>query len=102
MVTRLVRAARSGSSGSGPVKVRSKPNCSAAWAKEAKTLLPSPDQTTLRPAMGPRCSSKVMTSAMIWQGWVRLVRPLMTGTVAYSAISSSVASSKVRIMIRST
>ena len=33
------------------------------------------------PSIGPRCSSKVITSAMSWQGWVRSVRPLMTGTV---------------------
>ena len=30
----------------------------------------------------PRCSSKVITSAMIWQGCDRSVRPLITGTVA--------------------
>ena len=35
------------------------------------------------PATGPRCSSKVMTSAMIWQGCVSSVRPLITGTVAF-------------------
>ena len=39
---------------------------------------------------------------MIWQGWDLLVSPLMTGTVACPAISSSVEASKVRIMIAST
>ncbi len=105
-VTPFARAkltkAGSGSRVSGPVKVKSKPNWPAACRKLAQTLLPSPAQTTFLPAMDPRCSSKVITSAMIWQGWVRLVRPLITGTVACSAISSRVASSKVRIMIRST
>ena len=51
----------------------------AAWTQEASTLLASPVQATVRPLIGPRCSSKVMTSAMIWQGWVVLVRPLITG-----------------------
>ena len=39
---------------------------------------------------------------MIWQGWLALVRPLITGTEADSAISCSTDSSKVRIMIAST
>ena len=39
---------------------------------------------------------------MIWQGWLALVRPLITGTVALSANSCSVVSSKVRIMTAST
>ena len=41
------------------------------------------------PATGPRCSSKVITSAMSWQGCVSSVSPLITGTVAFSASSSS-------------
>ena len=65
-------------------------------------LLPSPLQAILRPAIGPRCSSKVMMSAMSWQGWVRSVSPLMTGTVACSAISSSFSSRVVRSMMTST
>ena len=39
---------------------------------------------------------------MIWQGWVRLVSPLITGTVACSASSARVSGRKVRIMIAST
>ena len=62
-------------------------------------LLPSPDQAMRVPAIGPRCSSKVITSAISWQGWVRSVRPLMTGTVACSASSSSFSSLVVRIMM---
>ena len=46
------------------------------------TLLPSPLQAIVRPSIGPFCSSKVITSAMIWQGWDASVRPLITGTVA--------------------
>ena len=65
-------------------------------------LLPSPTQATVLPAIGPRCSSKVITSAISWQGCVRSVRPLITGTVAYSASSSSFSSRVVRIMIAST
>ena len=53
-------------------------------------MLPSPLQATVVPAIGPRCSSKVITSAMIWQGCESSVRPLITGTVACSASSSSV------------
>ena len=51
----------------------------AAWTQEASTLLESPVQAIVRPSMEPRCSSKVMTSAMIWHGCVILVRPLITG-----------------------
>ena len=65
-------------------------------------LLPSPHQAMVRPAMAPRCSSKVMTSPISWQGWVRSVRPLMTGTVACSASSSRCASLTVRITMAST
>ena len=59
-----------------------KPKRTAASIQLLSTLLPSPLQATTCPAIGPRCSSKVMTSAMSWQGWLRLVRPLITGTVA--------------------
>ena len=53
-----------------------------AWTQLARTLLASPLQATARPAIGPRCSSKVMTSAMTWHGWEDFVSPLMTGTEA--------------------
>ena len=51
-------------------------------------MLASPSQATVLPSIDPFFSSKVMTSAMTWQGWVRLVRPLITGTVACAASSS--------------
>ncbi len=52
---------------------------------------------------GPRWLSKVMMSAMIWQGWVSSVRPLMTGTVACSASLHQAAVVRVvRIMMAST
>ena len=41
---------------------------------------------------------KGKTLAMIWQGWCRSVRPLMIGTEAYLANSSTVFWAKVRIM----
>ena len=65
-------------------------------------LLPSPHQATRLPAVGPQRSSNVITSAISWQGWVRLVRPLMTGTVAAAAISCSFSSLVVRSMMAST
>ena len=43
-----------------------------------------------------------MTSAISWQGWVLSVSPLITGTVAYFAISRSLSSTVVRIMMMST
>ena len=55
---------------------------SAACIHEVNTLLASPAQATVRPRIGPRCSSKVMTSAINWQGCDWRVRPLITGTVA--------------------
>ena len=39
---------------------------------------------------------------MIWQGWLASVSPLITGTEECSAISCSVAGSKVRIITMST
>jgi hypothetical protein len=74
----------------------------AASIQDASTLLASPDQAMVRPRIGPRCSSNVSTSAMIWQGCEVLVRPLMTGTVAWSANSSIMPSSRMRIMTMST
>jgi len=65
-------------------------------------LLPSPVQATTCPAIGPRCSSKVITSAMIWQGCEMSVSPLITGTVACSASSRIFLTSSVRSMIAST
>ena len=71
-----------GISSRGQARRSSKPKRTAAWIQEAAMLLPSPTQATDRPAIGPRCYSKVITSAISWQGWVRSVRPLITGTVA--------------------
>ena len=48
--------------------------------QEVSTLLPSPTQATVLPAIGPRCSSIVCTSAMIWQGCDRSVSPFTIGT----------------------
>ena len=64
-----------------------KPKRAAASIQVRATLLPSPHQATVWPAIGPRCSSKVITSAISWQGWLAAVRPLITGTVACAAIS---------------
>jgi len=66
-------------------------------------LFPSPIQATGIPSnSGPNSSWIVWRSAMSWHGWSRSVSPLMTGTEACFAISSTSAWSKVRIMIPST
>ena len=41
------------------------------------TLLPSPIHATLRPSIVPKHSFNVIKSAIIWQGWLSLVRALM-------------------------
>ena len=46
-------------------------------------MLASPVQATVWPLIGPLCSSKVITSAITWQGCESRVRPLITGTVAW-------------------
>ena len=76
------RTPSSGRSSSGQATLSSKPKRAAACIQETATLLQSPTQATARPLMGPLCSSKVMISAMTWQGWLLSVRPLMTGMVA--------------------
>src|SRR6185437_296521 len=91
-----------GSGDGGQAMRRSKSKRTAACTQLTTTLLPSPLHATTLPAAGPLCSSSVMTSAMIWQGWLASVRPLMTGTVACCASSSSFAACVVRIMMAST
>ena len=49
----------------------------------------------------PRCWRTVRRSARIWQGCSRSVRPLMTGTSAYFASSSTSWCANVRIMMPS-
>ncbi len=78
-----------------------KPNWTAACIHDTATLLPSPTQATVLPLIDPRCSSKVMISAITWQGWLLSVNPLMTGTLACSASASSVSWELARIMIAS-
>ena len=53
------------------------------------------------PAQPPRLSCTVSRSARTWQGWSRSVSPLITGTVAKRASSSTSAWAKVRIMMPS-
>ena len=69
-----------GASSGGVATRRRNANRSAACIHEVSTLLASPVQATVRPRIGPRCSSNVMTSASTWQGCERRVRPLITGT----------------------
>src|ERR1700683_4732085 len=71
-----------GASSGGVATRKRKENRSAACIHEVSTLLASPDQATVRPRIGPRCSSNVITSAITWHGCERRVRPLITGTVA--------------------
>jgi len=66
-------------------------------------LLPSPTQATgTSRRFAPNCSFIVMTSASSWQGCRWSVSPLMTGTEAYSANSSSSDCSYVRTISPST
>jgi hypothetical protein len=71
-----------GASSGGVATLSRNSNRSAACIQEASTLLASPVQATVLPRIGPRCSSKVSTSASTWQGCERRVSPLITGTVA--------------------
>ncbi len=70
--------------------------------KLAQTLLPSPTQATVRPAIGPNFSSMVRMSAMIWQGWLLSDRPLITGTSAAWAKRSTSSCRLARIITAST
>ena len=67
-----------------------------------QTLLPSPTQAMVLPAIGPRCSSMVIRSARIWHGCDRSVRPLITGTVATRAKRSTSSWLLARIITAST
>ena len=67
------------SSGGVAIVERESRSAAAAWTHEVSTLLASPIQATVLPAIGPFCSSKVITSAITWQGCDRRVRPLITG-----------------------
>jgi hypothetical protein len=91
-----------GCKGSGVAMRMRKLKRAAACRKLRATLLPSPTQATVRPAIGPLCCSKVITSAISWHGCDLSVRPLITGTVACSASSLMRRTSPVRIMIAST
>ena len=91
-----------GRSASGVASRSVKPKRTAASIQLRATLLPSPHQATTWPAIGPRCSSNVITSAMSWHGCEVSVSPLITGTVANSASSCSFATLSVRSMIAST
>ena len=46
-----------GLSSGGQATRSSKSNCTAAWIHDVAMLLPSPDQATDLPWIGPRCSS---------------------------------------------
>src|SRR5215472_2572554 len=70
--------------------------------KLEQTLLPSPIQASVRPASGPRRSSKVIRSAMIWHGWLASERPLITGTLDAAASARTSSWALARIMIAST
>ena len=79
-----------------------KSNFVAACIQDEAILFPSPLHATVFPLIGPRCSSKVITSAISWHGWELSVKPLMTGTEEYSAISRILSSPNVLIIIPST
>ena len=101
------RSAQSSSAADGPnafgaAILSLKPKRAAACTQEVATLLASPIQAIVRPLIGPFSSSKVITSAITWQGCDRQVSPLITGTVACAASSVSVSCGPVRSMIAST
>ncbi len=73
----------------------------AASISEERTLLPSPSQRVRARGSALPLSTIVSRSATIWHGCDRSVSPLITGTLAYSANSSTLAWSSVRIMITS-
>ena len=95
-------SAGEGANASGAAILSLQPNRAAACTQEVATLLASPIQAIVRPLMGPFSSSKVITSAITWQGCDRQVSPLITGTLACAASSSSVSCGPVRSMIAST
>ena len=71
---RAISSAGGGELGGGGRWRSVKRKRAAACTQEASTFLESPPvQATVLPAIGPRCSSKVITSAMIWQGCESLV-----------------------------
>ena len=78
------------------------PKRAAANISEFDTLLLSPTYASFRPSSRPLCSRIVRKSAIAWQGWLKSVRPLITGTLAYSAIRSTMSWAKVRIMMPCT
>ena len=73
---------RSTLSSGGVATLRRKSKLFAACIHEDSTLLASPVHATVWPLIRPLCSSKVITSAITWQGWESRVSPLITGTVA--------------------
>ena len=46
------------------------PNFPQAVASERATLFPSPMKAIVRPAQLPKCSRRVIRSAIAWQGWL--------------------------------
>ncbi|MND02343.1 hypothetical protein D3C83_216860 [compost metagenome] len=74
----------------------------AASIHEFATLFPSPMKATTALSKSMPHSRIVRRSARIWQGWSQSVSPLMTGTVACRARSTTIWWRNVRIMIPST
>src|SRR3990172_3019072 len=74
----------------------------ARSSTEWQTLLPSPTQASrVRDRSSPR-SHRVKKSAMAWQGCSRSDKPLITGTEAWRASSSTVRWEKTRAVTMST
>ena len=71
---------------------------------ELQTLVRSPTKTTVEPCKarpGGRCSLIVKRSQTACVGWLKSVRPLITGTSAAAASSSTVSCFNVRASITS-
>ena len=87
----------------------------AAWMKripnwvvmnivELHTFVRSPTNTTVQSSSslpGGRCSDMVRRSQTAWVGWLKSVRPLMTGTLEAAASWSTVSCLSVRASITS-
>jgi hypothetical protein len=78
------------------------PRRAEASIREWATLFPSPMNASTVPRSSPRFSRIVSMSPRAWQGWWRSERPLITGTVAERASSSTTSCPNTRAMIPST
>ena len=75
----------------GEANEKRMPNFKAPTINEFAILFGSPIKQTFKPSNEPLYSRIVNKSAKIWQGCEKSVKPLITGTLLYSANSSTIA-----------